>query len=341
MNCLSGETLRTLLGALAETYTVLVPVQDGEHCVYHKWPINGHTMVLDKVRTASPVKGFFFKARERVAQGFEPQVPQRSDKPLCVVGVKSCDLKGFVIEDFVFAAEDDPDPFYVQSREDSLIISCDCTCAIDTCFCLALGVKPHPESHFDLNLTPLNGEFLVQVGSEKGQAVVDQHGQLFHPPNDELLAERNRLREKVVQAVEQNLLKHRVPSQAQYPGIIERNFESGVWKDEAKTCVECGACNTICPTCHCFLLCDQKSASRFARFRVWDSCLLKGFARVAGGGNPRPQLWMRLRNRFEKKFDFFPKVSGEYACTGCGRCISACPAKIDIRRVLNRLVHHG
>ena len=74
------------------------------------------------------------------------------------------------------------------------------------------------------------------------------------------------------------------------------------------------------------------------RLRIWDSCMIKDFARVAGGANPREKLWMRLRNRFEKKFDFFPKVAGEYACTGCGRCIQACPAKIDIRKVLKKLV---
>ena len=96
----------------------------------------------------------------------------------------------------------------------------------------------------------------------------------------------------------------------------------------------------ICPTCHCFLLMDQKSGDEVSRFRQWDSCMLRNFGRVAGEGNPRPLLWMRLRNRFEKKFDFFPKVAGIYACTGCGRCISACPAKIDIRKVLTRLVRN-
>jgi Fe-S oxidoreductase len=73
------------------------------------------------------------------------------------------------------------------------------------------------------------------------------------------------------------------------------------------------------------------------RFRSWDSCLLKGFARVAGGANPRPQLANRLRNRFEKKFGYFPQTADLFACTGCGRCISACPAKIDIREIMKRL----
>jgi Fe-S oxidoreductase len=89
------------------------------------------------------------------------------------------------------------------------------------------------------------------------------------------------------------------------------------------------------------VLTDQQVGEQLCRFREWDACMLKDFARVAGGGNPRPQLWMRLRNRFEKKFDFFPQVADVYACTGCGRCISACPAQIDIRHVLKRLVEHA
>ena len=71
---------------------------------------------------------------------------------------------------------------------------------------------------------------------------------------------------------------------------------------------------------------------------MWDACMYKRFARVAGGANARPHLWMRLRNRFEKKFDFFPGLAGVYACTGCGRCFSGCPGKIDIRRILKNLV---
>jgi len=163
---------------------------------------------------------------------------------------------------------------------------------------------------------------------------------LFEEIKDKFLSRRNEQREKVTKAVEKNIKENKIPHQDLFKGIIEKGYESDIWADEADKCVECGACNTICPTCHCFLLYDQKSENQMARLRIWDSCMIKDFAQVAGGANPRPELWMRLRNRFEKKFDFFPKVADIYACTGCGRCIAACPAKIDIRKVLKRLVYN-
>ena len=222
-----------------------------------------------------------------------------------------------------------------------MIISADCTCAIDTCFCLSLGIQPQPTEDFDINLSSVKDGFAVEVGSEKGQELIRKYSSLFGGVRKERLSEREEQRSKVVKEVEANIKKDDIPHQEQFSGIIERNYQSEIWKDEAKTCVECGACNAICPTCHCFLLYDQKSEQRMARLRIWDSCMIKDFAKVAGGANPRPNLWMRLRNRFEKKFDFFPKVADIYACTGCGRCISACPAKIDIRKVLNKLASNG
>ena len=70
------------------------------------------------------------------------------------------------------------------------------------------------------------------------------------------------------------------------------------------------------------------------RNKQWDACLYRDFARTAGGGNPRPRRAERLRNRFDKKFSYFPEVLGRYACDGCGRCTEACIAAIDIRAVL-------
>lgn len=337
MQYISRENLFKLLDALKVNYKVFVPVKKGEQRFYKKY--DGHDeIVIGEVRAFEPLKAFFSRARERVAEGFRPDIPHSSDKPFAIIGVKACDLKSLKVQDHVFKNHDYKDPFYIKGREENLIISADCTNVIDTCFCLALGIQPYPQEHFDLNLSPVKVGFAVEVGSPKGQALIDKHAALFAQTTEGLISERDQQRDWVAKRVEGNIQENNIPHQDTYKGIIEKKYASGIWEDEAKTCVECGACNTVCPTCHCFLLYDQKDDARMARLRIWDSCMIKDFARVAGGANPRPKLWMRLRNRFEKKFDFFPKIADVYACTGCGRCISACPAKIDIRKVLKRLV---
>jgi len=338
MKYISKNNLKNLLEALEKDYEVFVPVKKGDQRFYKKYADFTDDIVIGEVRAFEPLKAFFTRAREIVAEDFKAGIPHSGDRPFAIVGVKACDLKGFKVQDYVFKDHDYQDPFYIKAREENLIISADCTCAIDTCFCLALGVQPHPIEDFDINLSQVKEGFVVEVGSQKGQALVNEHSSLFEDAREKFISEKENQRNEVVKEVERNTKEKNIPYQDLYKGIIEKEYESDIWKDEAKTCVECAACNTICPTCHCFLLYDQKDEKRMARLRIWDSCMIRDFAQVAGGANPRPQLWMRLRNRFEKKFDFLPKVADVYACTGCGRCILACPAKIDIRKVLKRLV---
>ncbi len=336
---ISYSNLAKFLEVLKKDYRVFVPAKKQNQRFFRSYQEFSEDIVLDEVRTFEPLKMFYNPPREKVAEDFQDTVSSTAPKPYAIVGVKACDLKGFKIQDFVFMGQD-VDPFYSQARQENLIISADCSCALETCFCLAVGVKPYPEGDFDLNLSHVEKGYLVQVGSAKGERLVKENSSLFEDENPEQLKEKERLRTNVLRSVQKNLVDHHVPFQDSYSGMVEKKFASKIWEDEASTCVECGACNTICPTCHCFLLSDQKCENKMLRTRHWDSCLLKDFARVAGGANPRKKLFMRLRNRFEKKFDFFPKVANVYACTGCGRCISACPGKIDIRRVLKRLVEN-
>jgi len=318
-----------------------VPVKKGEQRFYKRYTVPTEDITIGEVRPFEPLKAFFTAAREVVADDFKNDVPVSHNKPCAILGVKACDLKGFKIQDHVFLDHDYQDPFYAKNREENLIITADCTCAIDTCFCLALGIKPYPEGNFDVNLSADKGGFVLETGSDKGDAFLKKYSHLFSEPAREALEEKEAVRGRVIKEVEKNIAENDVPDQSLYSGVIERNYKSDLWNDEAKTCVECGACNAICPTCHCFLLYDRKDKAKMERLRIWDSCMIKDFAKVAGGANPRKKLYMRLRNRFEKKFDFFPKVADVYACTGCGRCISACPAKIDIRKVLKNLVKNG
>jgi sulfhydrogenase subunit beta (sulfur reductase) len=337
MYFLPEQNLHTLLGNLQEGYNVYLPEKKNNNHYYTRFDPKRDSYTIDEVRACEPLKGFFFKAREKVAENYKPGVPAEEPRPLCIVGVKACDLKGFKVQDYVFLTDEFTDPFYKRAREENLIISADCSCAIDTCFCMALSVKPYPEENYDLNLSLIENGCVVEVGSDKGEAVVKTNKELFQEVTSSQKQRRQQMRNQVQKEVQNNIKKYNIPMEKAFKDKIKKNYSASFWKPEAETCVECGACNTICPTCHCFLLYDQGDAKKMARLRVWDSCMIKDFARVAGGANPRPELWMRLRNRFEKKFDFFPKVLDLNACTGCGRCISACPAKIDIRKVLGRL----
>jgi sulfhydrogenase subunit beta (sulfur reductase) len=341
MHSISKDNFLQFLKNLKSSYTVFIPVKKGNHRFYNELNDNTDNMVLGEVRSFEPLKAFFFSAREKVARNINQEVPPFEKKPYCIVGVKACDLKGFKTQDYVFLGNDYIDPFYDRNRKNNLVIAADCTCAIETCFCLALGLKPYAEGDFDINLSVLDSrpdELVIETGSEKGEGILKSNQDLFKEASSEAIKERDKQRQRVLKEVEKNIQENSIPRQDVFKGMIKRNYEASMWQDEAKTCVECGACNTICPTCHCFLLYDQKDKEAIERLRVWDSCMIKDFARVAGGANPREKLWMRLRNRFEKKFDYFPEVADIYACTGCGRCVTACPAKIDIRRVLRRLV---
>ncbi len=355
LHYISQSNLWAMLQGLQEDYSVLLPVKAGETRFYEpfsslrrqtagegtgKAEQSKKTAVIGEVRAFEPLKAFYFQARQKVARDFQDEMPEASHKPLCLVGVKACDLKGFKILDTVFLGADYQDPFYKETRERNLILAADCTSALDVCFCLSLLGKPYPQDDFDINLSEIDGGYVVQAGSEKGKRVLDSYSTYLQGASKEQITARDRQRARVTAQVKRNIQEHGVPMQDSLEGVIRRNFEASLWKEEAATCVECGACNTICPTCHCFLLFDQLNENDLVRYRLWDSCLIKDFAKVAGGANPRPHLWMRLRNRFEKKFDFFPAVNDLYACTGCGRCILACPGKIDIRKVLKRNVEN-
>ena len=300
------------------------------------WRTGYHT--LGDFRQTEPLKTLFFPAREFIGRWND--VSLRAPMPERIVfGVKNCDLSALSVFDHVFLQGVAEDPYYAEARRKTILVSSDCNDHRDVCFCPAVGEQPWAESGFDINIAETPEGVLIEDGSGRGAELLESLGELLVPAEQTLVDAVQTRREKHF-----NILSEASEFLGLKPGedlraAVEGAFDDELWARHAENCVECGACNFICCTCQCFLLADGVDANGVpARSKLWDACLYDGFARTAGGGTPRPFRAERLRNRFDKKFSYFPQVMGRYACDGCGRCTEACIAKIDIRDVLRDAV---
>lgn len=334
---INRPNLDRLAKSLFKTYKLYAPFKSDNNRFYKRIKDEGlQDAVLGEIRAVQTIKSFYFPVRTKVAEYFPEKISERKSRPVAIMGAKSCDLAALKVFDYVFKQDSFKDPFYIAQREEGLIISSDCTSYGESCFCVALGIMPYPTQDFDINLSEIGSGYVAEIGSEKGKKVVKEYFKLFQKPS--LYIER---KEENRKKLKKELLEHvknkKIPAKESIQNLFKKKFDSDLWDETAKTCVECGACNVICPACHCFVLMDQGKDENFERLRLWDSCLLLSFARVAGGANPRKLLAQRLRNRFDKKFNFLPDMIGRFGCTGCGRCSEACAGKIKIDEVLSKL----
>ena len=112
------------------------------------------------------------------------------------------------------------------------------------------------------------------------------------------------------------------------------------WEKFNDSCISCGGCNTVCPTCACFDTVDviyHETSKDGERRRVWSSCMLDTFTMTAGGARARktPGENMRFKT-LHKVYDYQKRFQeGENMCVGCGRCTVRCPKQIDFSDTLN------
>jgi ferredoxin len=301
-------------------------------------PDDKEPLGFNPYRTVEPLRTFYTYPKEKLVTYFKGADDNPTiEKKTAILGVKNCDIFSLKIQDFVFLEGVTKDPLYEKRRQDTLIIAGDCTAFKEACFCVALAINPYPAEGFDLNFSPLNDGFLVDVGSDKGGAAIKAAQGCFIAASSAQVSARAQKRASVVEKLGQHLAPHKIPQKEILQEIVKKGHNSGVWSEQALTCVECGGCNLMCDTCHCFLLADERFGNVNEKVRLWDACLYQNFARVAGGANPNKYRHQRLRFRYTKKFDFFPDNLGLVGCCGCGRCIDVCPGKIDIRYILKRL----
>lgn len=293
--------------------------------------------IFNPYRVIDPLKSFFTHSKEKVAEYFTPEDNIASSSKTIIFGIKACDIAAHRIQDFVFLEGVEEDSLYRLRRENIIFVSGDCIAYKEVCFCIALEILPYPIEGFDLNLSPLNDGYLVEVGSKKGEELIKPYKEFFTSAKPTQIAARKTKRDNLVERLKESLVPKNIPPKNILQRLVKEGYVKDTWQRFMLTCVECGGCNLICDTCHCFLLADQKQNQQNVKLRMWDSCLYPTYARVAGGANPLKTRTQRLRNRFMKKFDFFVDNLGIPACCGCGRCIEVCPGKIDLREVLKDL----
>jgi formate hydrogenlyase subunit 6/NADH:ubiquinone oxidoreductase subunit I len=350
---LRNEDIFKFYERIAEDYELYVPVKSASpfkvKCEYgFNLPSDDYslkryseeapeTAAFNDYRAIEPIRTFFTHFKEDICGYFSDTVKAEKPRPVAICGVKNCDIFALKIQDYVFLQGVDADPLYRERRDEGLIIASDCTAFKESCFCRSFDINPYAVTGFDLNLTPTGNGYLVDIATSKGNKAIEGIRKLFVPATFGQISGRSAKRETVVKRIEEHLGHHKIPKKESLRDIVVSGFNSGIWQEQMKTCVECGGCIFICDTCHCFLLSDEPAEGGAKKVRSWDGCLLKNFSRVAGGANPLRMRYMRLRNRYLKKFDFFIQNLGYQACCGCGRCVDVCPGKIDIRHILRKL----
>ncbi|MDQ7818034.1 MAG: 4Fe-4S dicluster domain-containing protein [Melioribacteraceae bacterium] len=301
-----------------------------------KYSTNGHTyfhrisedneIVLDSFRTVDPIKILFYLVRESMNSE-----KTRNTKRI-IVGVKQCDLKALELTDIALINKNFIDPGYKHWRENTLIISSDCGEIGENCSCNLMDGKPYPGKGFDINISSIHDNYFLQAGSPGGEKfLVTMSSHIgFETCKDVDTSEIQKKREKIFASLEERNSSLRM--KRDFINLKLSDLE--LWKDESTSCVGCGACTNICPTCYCLILNDETEAQEFMKVRSYDSCQWNGYARVAGGGTPRPKMFERFRNRYLCKYLYMKSNFGLYGCTGCGRCTEACPGKISFMKVV-------
>jgi ferredoxin len=264
---------------------------------------------------------------ERTDDGFSVTAPDEPAPKLAFLGARACEIAGMQLQDRVFIEGDHPDPDYQARREAAFIVAVHCTEAGDTCFCASMNTGPATESGYDLALTELLEEgrhvFLVQTGSRRGEAIAAQLPLTPAKPSDIKAAETG-----IAQAAAS---MGRTLETGGLKDLIQQNQEHPHWDEVAARCLACANCTAVCPTCFCHTTEDTTDLEglRAERHQRWDSCFSLDFSHLTHGP-VRSGVKARYRQWMSHKLAHWVDQFGEFGCVGCGRCVTWCPAGIDI-----------
>ncbi len=327
MYIIQNNKLKQTLIDWSAKFDVFAPQQVENYSQYQ--PINPEKELIlsDIHNTRFPPKAFFLPQSE-VMLKFNAKLNKLEDyipkpKPRILFGIRPCDAKAIILLDTVFCTEEYHDPYWKNKRDATIIIGMGCNDPCQTCFCTTVGGSPFNHDGLDALITEVDGALFVETFNEKAN-------ELFYS-----FSKATKEQEKHVHLIQKST-KSGMNKAFETKGLkqnLDQIFESEYWTQISESCLGCGVCTFLCPTCFCFDIVDE--IYRNQRVRNWDTCMFRVYSQEASGHNPRPTRKERTRQRLMHKFSYWLDHVGEIGCTGCGRCVRYCPVGLDIRAMLS------
>lgn len=238
-------------------------------------------------------------------------------KKIALIGLSNCDIWAL----FAFLKEFE-DTNLLHKREDLLIVGAECL-PDQNCFCEKMGTDKY--APFDIFLQEEKNDYSVFTGTKHGEKILKKIGIL---KNQKLIL-------RPIKNKKDNFNLEQISKT-----IKDRTSNEDFWQGISDNCFGCGACTAVCPLCFCtrqdFINNIKGESSQCLK---WDSCFAKRFSEVQNNFDLRPQNIDRLYNWYHHKFVRAKHENNHYLCTGCGRCIEACPANLNIKNILENLAN--
>ncbi len=325
-----------------ENYQIFGPVQDKEHFVFKKLNLQEYPEMGNFLSVLSP-KSILFPQSEKILTASldesqdDHHIMKRADadySPRAVIGIMPCDAKAVQLVKLNFDTDDYRDPYWCDAYEATTFVGLAVNKPSVYDFTSSMGSGPFAEEGLDVLLVDCDDHFLAKVLSEKGETFLKSAGFTTEADAEKAV--------KLIEEMKNQAEKAMNPEKVKTDKLKEKSLlelhSAPFWDDLAFSCINCGTCTFVCPTCWCFDIQDETKGKKAVRFRNWDSCMFPLFTLHASSHNPRAEKVQRVRQRFMHKLKYFvDKYDQGTMCVGCGRCVVHCPVNIDIREICNAM----